>query len=85
MSNDEVRRLLVRLRSELEHTELDTETRAALAQLDTDIHNMIGEDDHEGLDVVDQARRLESQFAAEHPTAERVLREIIDTLGKIGI
>jgi hypothetical protein len=85
MSNDEVRRLLVRLRSELEHTDLDPETRAALAQLDTDIHNMIGEEEHEGLDVVDQARRLESQFAAEHPTANRVLREIIDTLGKIGI
>ncbi len=85
MSNDEVRRLLVQLRSELTHTDLDAETRAALAQLDTDLHNMLGEEEHEGLDVVEQARKLESQFAAEHPTAERVLREIIDTLGKIGI
>lgn len=85
MSNDEVRRLLVRLRSELAHTDLDPETRAALAQLDTDIHNVIGEEEHEGYDVVEQARKLESHFAAEHPTANRVLREIIDTLGKIGI
>lgn len=85
MSNDEVRRLLRRLRNELEDTELDTETRAALAQLDTDIHRVIGDDDDDGYDVVEQARRLESRFAAEHPTANRVLREIIDTLGKIGI
>ncbi|MEM6810554.1 MAG: DUF4404 family protein [Pseudomonadota bacterium] len=85
MSNDEVRRLLGRLRSELEHTELDAETRAALAQLDTDIHGVLGADEHEGYDVVEQARRLESTFAAEHPTANRVLREIIDTLGKLGI
>ena len=85
MSNDEVRRLLRRLRRELEHTELDTETRAALAQLDTDLHRVIGEEDDGDYDVVEQARRLESRFAAEHPTANRVLREIIDTLGKIGI
>ena len=85
MSNDEVRRLLGRLRSELEHTELDEVTRAALAQLDTDIHGVLGENEHDGYDVVEQARRLESTFAVEHPTANRVLREIIDTLGKLGI
>ena len=85
MSNDEVRRLLRELRRELEQTELDAETRAALTQLDDDLHRVIGDEDDGDYDVVEQARRLESQFAAEHPTANRVLREIIDTLGKIGI
>lgn len=85
MSNDEVRRLLNRLRKELEHTELDDVSRKALAQLDSDIHGFLGDDDIEDYDVIEQARRLESTFAAEHPTANRVLREIIDTLGKLGI
>jgi hypothetical protein len=28
---------------------------------------------------------LEARFAANHPVAERLIREVIDTLGRIGI
>jgi uncharacterized protein involved in exopolysaccharide biosynthesis len=35
--------------------------------------------------IRDSARELESRFAASHPTAERLAREIADLLTKMGI
>jgi len=35
--------------------------------------------------VDDHSRSVETRFAVEHPVAERFLREIIDTLSRIGI
>ena len=35
--------------------------------------------------VVEKARELETNFAAEHPTIERFMREVIDVLVRMGI
>jgi hypothetical protein len=35
--------------------------------------------------MLDRARRLEASFASSHPTAERIMREVIDALAKIGL
>ena len=86
MSNPEIKRLLSDLHRALKNTELDDETRRGLAELDGDIHQLLdeaAEDPEEGY-IAEQARSLDSRFSAEHPTASRVLREIIDTLGKMG-
>ena len=36
-------------------------------------------------DVVDRAKELEASFATDHPTAVRVLREVVDLLVRMGI
>jgi hypothetical protein len=43
-------------------------------------------DDNADIDaVLEQAKKLEANFATSHPTAERVVREVIDLLVHMGI
>lgn len=88
MSNNKIKQLLQELHQELEHARLDKETLQMAAELDKDIHRLLEESEEEaGLmdQVSEQARSIDARFAAEHPVAERLLREIIDVLGRMGI
>ena len=87
MSNEKIRELFIRLRDELKQQDetLDSQTRDVLAELDGELHALMSNSD-EDIDLsVEEARRLEARFAAQHPTAARVIREGIDTLTKRGI
>ncbi len=55
--------------------------------MDTEINRLVeSESSSEEFDsVMDQAKSVETRFAVNHPVAERFLREIIDTLAKVGI
>ena len=83
MSSERLRQLLEELDREL-HTagEFDRETRALLSRLGDEIDEI-----EEGSDTSagDRAKELESRFAAEHPVAARIAREIADLLAKMGI
>lgn len=87
MTSANVKLLLEKLRAELHSSGIDEETREALQAFDGEIHQLIDGADDAGEPgaVVERAQELESRFAAEHPTAARVMREILDTLGKLGI
>jgi len=87
MSNEKVRELLAKLHEEVQKTELDANTRSSLQELDSDIHQLLDSDTVEpgSATVVEQAKLLEARFAIDHPTAERVMREVIDMLAKIGV
>ena len=88
MSNDKIKQLLQDLHQELKHARLDKETLQMTAELDKDIHRLLEEHEEEaGLkdQVTEQARSIDARFAAEHPVAERLLREIVDVLGRMGI
>lgn len=87
MSNDKVRELLAKLHEEVQKTELDANTRSSLQELDTGIHQLLdtGTVEPSTDSVVEQAKLLEARFAVDHPMAERVLREVIDMLAKIGV
>ncbi|MGB5256551.1 MAG: DUF4404 family protein, partial [Woeseiaceae bacterium] len=80
MSNKEIRELLARLQDEIQKTELDDDTLSLVRELDSDIDDLL--DPHgdrvETDSVVEKARELETNFAAEHPTIERFMREVID-------
>lgn len=86
MSNEKIRTLINQLHDELTSTELDSSTQQLLkefsaateAQFETELRT-----DDESL--VDTAKELETLFAVEHPVAERVMREIIEALAKMGI
>ena len=87
MSNTEIRELLTRLQEEIQKTELDDKTRSMVKELDSDIHGLLNTegDKAETDSVVEKARALETNFATDHPTIERFMREVIDVLVRMGI
>lgn len=88
MSDQKLKELLARLRSELETADqVDSETIELVRELDEDIHRLVESDAASGDfdSVVDRANSIETRFAVDHPVAERFLREIIDALAKVGI
>lgn len=87
MKNEEIRKLLAKLQNEIQKTELDEETRALVRDLDSDIDDLLDPegDQAETDSVLEKARALETNFATEHPTIERFMREVIDTLVRMGI
>lgn len=84
MSNERIKELMAQLHSELESAQVDEETLNLARSLDVDIQRVI-EEGEENENLLDQARDAEARFAAEHPVAEKLVREVIDILGKIGI
>jgi len=87
MSNTQIRELLAKLQDEMQKTELDDDTRSLVRDLDSDIHDLLDPEGHraETDSVVQKARELETNFATEHPTIERFMREVIDVLVRMGI
>ena len=83
MSSERLRQLLGELDKELKSTgDIDAATRELLAKLNADLDEFTSE--HE-TSAGDRAKELESRFAAEHPVAARITREIADLLTKMGI
>ena len=83
MNSERIRTLLLELDKELKSTgEIDEQTRELLSKLNDDLDEIAaGSQDS----LSDSARELESRFAATHPVAERITREIADLLAKMGI
>ena len=87
MSDNDVRDLLERLKTEIQDAELDADTRKLMKDLDAEIHGLLESDaDVEAFaSVADRAREIEADFESDHPLAVRVLREIIQSLARMGI
>ena len=87
MSNDKIRELLTQLHNELETTEVDDDTRSLIRTLDEDIHDLINPETtrSDSGPIVETANKLDAEFAAKHPLAERIVREIVETLARMGV
>lgn len=86
MSQERIKALLQQLQQELANTTaVDAETLAQVKQLDSDIDQWIEEAEDVNSPIMEDAIALEARFAANHPAAERLIREVIDTLARIGI
>lgn len=86
MSEERINALLAELRAELQDTPaVDAQTVAAVEKLGADIERQLSAQDLTTESVLDDAIALEAGFAARHPVAERILRELIETLSKLGI
>jgi chorismate mutase len=84
MSNERIKDLLAQLREEIRNADVDDELEKLIGKLDEDIHGVI--DDNADVNaVIDRAKELEANFATDHPTAERFVREVIDLLVRMGI
>ena len=87
MSTKKIRQLLAKLHDEIQETDVDANTHSLMRELESDIHDLLNAntpraDTHA---VLERAKLLETDFATSHPTAERFLREVIDTLVRMGI
>ena len=82
MSNNEIKDLLGKLRDEIGKTELDDDTLSLVRDLDADIDDLLDpEGDRAETDsVLEKARELETNFATEHPSIERFMREFMTYL-----
>ena len=87
MSNEKIRELLAKLHDEVQKAEVDADTRSSLQELDSDIHDLLDSSTsgQKITSVMERAKLLEADFAIGHPTVERFMREVIDTLAKIGV
>lgn len=83
MSKKRLNELLTKLNRELQSTDdVDPETRELLTRLNEDVERLAGDT---RSSAIDRAKHLESRFAADHPVAERIARELADILAKMGI
>jgi hypothetical protein len=85
MSKEKIQDLLQQLRGELGSTPLDPETRSMLRELDATLHAHTGAADSPLQSLGDRVRDLEARFAAKHEGAEKILRQVIDVLGNMGV
>lgn len=86
MSEQQLNDQLTQLRTALkENDALSEQTSQLLHQLEDEITASLNTNDNQETSLTDTAALLESRFATEHPTAEALMRNIIDTLAKMGI
>jgi len=88
MNHENLKELLSNLNDALEKTDhVDADMLDLVRELDEEIHRLTqaGAKADDVEDVLDKAKSMETRFAVDHPVAESFLREIIDTLAKIGI
>jgi hypothetical protein len=89
MPRNEIRSTLEKLHAELEQAPpLDDDLKRLLIEVDADIHQVLS--DAEPADgalhgINDRLEALAADLAAQHPTTERFLRELINALGRMGI
>jgi Domain of unknown function (DUF4404) len=85
MSSDKVRELLKQLRQELQATDWDPATSSLIQELDRDIHKALKSSETPVDALLDRAKALEVKFSVNHGVAEKILRELVETLAKIGV
>mgnify|MGYP001547759117 CR=1 FL=1 len=87
MSEERIKQLMKELLAELEaQDEVGEDTVETARKLEGDIHDLVNpEVDTSENTVMDDAMALQARFAADHPMAERIIRELINNLSRIGI
>ena len=85
MGQDKIKFLLEELNQELALADnLDEDTLELARQLEREMDQLIERSEPVAAGL-ENAVALEARFAATHPVAERILRELIAVLGRMGI
>ncbi|MEX0965131.1 MAG: DUF4404 family protein [Pseudohongiellaceae bacterium] len=87
MNEEKVKRLLKELMDEINNGQGHDEELLATAQrLESDIDAVLNPDvDTSDNTVMDDMIALEAQFATNYPVAEKIVRELVNSLSRIGI
>ncbi|MBI5924217.1 MAG: DUF4404 family protein [Aquabacterium sp.] len=91
MDKQELASLLKKLQTELESGQpVDEQLKLQLQTLDQDIQKVLAQGsplarEADDTTLEDRAQQIEARFATEHPYLASTLRDVMDTLGKMGI
>lgn len=92
MNREELQQLLLQLHKGLaDAPPMDADLRASLLQLDDDIRQALkpeaqaAANESPGDSLQDRAEALEARFEVDHPVLAGTLRNLMDSLGKMGI
>ncbi|RJX33034.1 MAG: DUF4404 family protein [Oxalobacter sp.] len=88
MNPTDLKKTLATLHAELQSTDrLDQELKSLLEILDRDIRALLDKQEapSQASELAERIREHAARFAAQHPTIEGTLREIAETLGRMGI
>lgn len=86
MKKGKVQEIVAQLRHELRRAEdVDIASRKKAEELRRDVERLGETRDADVDSLLDRARELETQFAARHPTLERIARELADAIAKMGV
>jgi uncharacterized coiled-coil protein SlyX len=86
MKKRTIQEILAQLRHELRRAQdIDPDALRRTEELHRDIEGIDDRNDHDIQSLLDRARELETRFAAQHPTLERVARDLADALAKMGV
>ena len=84
MSKERIKELLAELREEIRKTDDNEELDNLVGDIDREIDGVT--DENADIDaILEQVKKVEANFATTHPTAERVVREVMDLLVRMGI
>lgn len=87
MNEEKVKQLLQELLEEIGQGENpDEELLGSAQRLQSDIDSLLNPDvDSSDNTVMDDMIALEAQFATNYPVAEKIVRELVNSLSRIGI
>ncbi|MFL0810421.1 MAG: DUF4404 family protein [Agarilytica sp.] len=87
MSADNIKNALKKLRDQIDSSDsVDEETLALAQSLEVDIQRLLDtEENNPSSSPVDLANSLEARFESNHPVAAGIVREIVNTLQKMGV
>ena len=90
MDTHKLKTAMAQLQSELESGgKLDPELQQLLKSLDKDIQSALAANAQPEDDLVsslnERTQTIDARFSAEHPYLSTTLRDVMDTLGKMGI
>lgn len=89
MPEEKLKRTIKSVHQELSKSgELDEDLKELLRTLDKDIDRVLAKQplaDDEDETMSERVEKMASRFSAEYPRLEMLLREVSDTLGKLGI
>jgi len=91
MDKQELAALLKKLQAELESGQsVDDQLKQQLQALDQDIQKVLAQGsplvrEADEASLGERATEIEARFASEHPYLASTLRDVMDTLGKMGI
>jgi len=87
MNEEKVKQLLKELLDEIAQDDnADEELLGSAQRLQADIDSLLNpEVDSSDNTVMDDMIALEAQFASSYPVAEKIIRELVNSLSRIGI
>lgn len=88
MTDTKLHELLTQVHEQLKQQDsIDDESQALLQKVLSDVNTVLSSENSDDLeqDLTDRIEQQAVQFEHEHPTLAEILRQIMDTLGRIGV